>query len=75
MEQLSNAEALRHLDYATTSRELSQEIIQSWLQKGIRRRSVTYPDVAGSLVKWLLDDHREQPANLSKRLWEQVGYG
>ena len=75
MEQLSNAEALRHLDYATTSRELSQEIIQSWLQKGIRRRSVTYPNVAGSLVKWLLDDHREQPANLSKRLWEQVGYG
>ena len=74
MEQLSNAEALRHLDFATTSQELSQEIIQSWLNKDIRRHSIQYPDVAGSLVKWLLDDRREQPDTLTKRLWEQVGY-
>jgi uncharacterized protein (TIGR00661 family) len=73
MEQLSNAEALRQLAYGQTIDELSVDNIGRWLRSEKTVPKVQFPDVAESLVDWILQRDYQQPRKLCEHLWQDVG--
>lgn len=75
-EQLSNAAALTALGLATRTEDINLESIESWLagrQPTRSRESIGYPDVAGALVNWILDEEPGELPELVARLWAQCG--
>jgi uncharacterized protein (TIGR00661 family) len=69
MEQLSNAEALHQLGYATVIDNLDAGRINRWLHDKPVSMQVTYPDVAEALAKWIVGGQRETVPQLADRLW------
>ena len=69
MEQLSNAAALRELGYARVIRKLDRASVGAWLSEGSKPVQVRYPDVAGELVRWIVNGQQESSAELAARLW------
>ncbi len=72
MEQLSNAEALRTLGFATTVNDLSTAAIEHWLGERQPAESMQYPDVAKRIVEWLTNGQQESAEMLSRQLWQSV---
>lgn len=74
MEQASNALALRELRLATCMPRLSREVVEAWLKSNAFAPRVRYPDVASSLVDWVLqgDYANESLARLGDQLWRGV---
>jgi uncharacterized protein (TIGR00661 family) len=69
MEQLSNAEALHQLGYATVINNLDGKLLDNWLREKPAAMQVTYPDVAAALAKWIVDGRCESVPELADRLW------
>ena len=69
MEQHSNALALKQLNLASTTDELSSQHIAQWLNSNQARRSVQYPNVAQAICHWLLQGATDSVASLSQQLW------
>jgi uncharacterized protein (TIGR00661 family) len=69
MEQQSNAKALEILGYASSMQTLDLEMITGWLTSDRQPPSVHYPDVAKSIVEWLLNDNHIDLVALTKQLW------
>lgn len=72
MEQLSNAEALKTLAYATTTNQLDTLNIQQWLNNLSTPIILRFPDVAKRVVEWLSTGQQETASELSQTLWAQV---
>lgn len=74
MEQLSNAEALRQLNYAETVNKLSTEKIENWLEQKNQyaELKMNYPDVAKAVVDWIIASDFSQAEQLSERLWKEM---
>ena len=71
-EQEANAQALRELQLAQVVDRVDAQSISAWLDalpSGVR---IQWPDVAGSIVRWLADERRLSPGQLADSLWEQV---
>lgn len=68
MEQKSNALALTHLGYGTSTQELSEETIGRWLPQ-IKPAPRVYPDVAKALTEWLLQTRGKDFDILQRSLW------
>lgn len=70
MEQLSNAEALIQLGLASVIQSFSKTAIEDWLNSE-QHHQQPYPDVAASLVDWLLvSDWNQSSINaLKNKLW------
>ena len=69
MEQLSNAEALQQLGYATTLNMLDRNAIAQWLALAEKPPSITFPNVAKALVNWLIQGDLDNPEQLCQQLW------
>lgn len=71
LEQASNALAIEKLSLGSVMRELDCEIVQCWLEvpSGKRQR---YPNVAGLIAEWIHSGRREDPKDLSRRVWRSV---
>lgn len=69
MEQQSNAKALEVLAYASSIQTLDLSLIKTWLARDKPTPSIHYPDVAKSIVDWLINSDHSDPAGLSRRLW------
>ena len=72
MEQLSNALALRQLGLATTTDELSVEVLGDWLRAPGLQLQRQFGDVAGAIAAWIADDCREPVNLLGRRLWADL---
>lgn len=72
MEQLSNAEALKTLGYATAIDKLDTLSIQQWLNNLSISTKLNFPDVAKRVVEWLSTGQQETASELSRLLWAQV---
>ncbi|MDT8399625.1 MAG: glycosyltransferase family protein [Pseudomonadales bacterium] len=70
MEQLSNAQALRQLGYATVLEQLEKRAVASWLRSSKTPVRVSYPDVAARLARWLADGCPESVEMLADALWQ-----
>lgn len=71
MEQLSNAAALRELDYGSTMPELNKLTIESWLKENRSYSSKNYPDVAKAIVQWILSGQQDGIQHLVSTLWPE----
>ena len=69
MEQLSNARALRELQYGEVMPRLDPALLQRWLAAPGRTVRITWPDSAGALAAWLADGCQQGVPTLSARLW------
>lgn len=69
MEQLSNAAALDALNYGDSIQQLSAQGIGQWLAKAKTGQPKNYPNVAQSLVHWILNDQHGGVASLKQSLW------
>lgn len=69
MEQLSNAEALRQLGYATVAPALTVKALGQWLKSDKRPVQVTYPNVARALAGWIAGGCKWSEAELAAALW------
>ena len=69
MEQHSNALALKQLNLASTTDELSSQQIAHWLNSNQARHSVQYPNVAQAICHWLLQGATDSVTSLSQQLW------
>lgn len=72
MEQQSNAAALEQLKLAKTLKLLSTESIEHWLDTLTRRAPIVYPDVAKSVVEWILDGRKQPVSALCQNLWRET---
>ncbi|WKE65339.1 glycosyltransferase family protein [Gallaecimonas kandeliae] len=72
-EQLSNVLTLRQLGLASAMYELSASELDAWLELP-PAQPVSFPDVAASLVDWLLAGNRDNFGELCQGLWRQVAY-
>ncbi|EKE77038.1 MJ1255/VC2487 family glycosyltransferase [Gallaecimonas xiamenensis] len=72
-EQLSNVLTLRQLGLASVMYELSAVELDAWLDLP-PAQPVSYPDVAASLVDWLLAGNWDNCEQLCQSLWRQVAY-
>ena len=70
-EQLSNMAALELLAAGDTMMSLDDESLKRWLRK-TAPEPVKYPQVGGSLVKWLEQGNWNQYQELCSDLWLQV---
>ena len=70
-EQMSNAKALRQLDYAETCRLLDRPVIEKWIRHRHAKPLKHFPDVAAILVKWILEKQSDIDP-LSDHLWLQT---
>jgi hypothetical protein len=70
MEQASNALALTQLGYGSATTVLSEAAIGRWLPL-MKPAPVMFPDVANSLVDWILATGGENFAELQKNLWRE----
>lgn len=71
MEQISNARALKDLEYARVLYHLTSHDIAEWLERDDSVR-VTFPAVHEYVAAWLMEGQRESNEELSARLWENV---
>ncbi|ROQ18880.1 MJ1255/VC2487 family glycosyltransferase [Gallaecimonas pentaromativorans] len=72
-EQLSNVLTLRQLGLASVMYELSAAELDAWLELPAAQ-PVSYPEVAGSLVDWLLAGNLNDSEQLCQGLWRQVAF-
>lgn len=72
-EQLYNADCLEKLDLAQVMQTLEQDKVKHWLTLP-SPDPVVYPNVAKELVNWIVNNQKEDFAQLSRRLWSQVKY-
>jgi uncharacterized protein (TIGR00661 family) len=73
MEQLSNAQALLQLKLGDVIYEYDNNKLAHWLEKP-NAEPFVYPNVANALVNWLENGQSQNPSQLAKELWNQVGY-
>lgn len=73
MEQLSNAAALRELNYAHVIRQLDRTAIGDWLEADTPPVQVSYPNVAAELARWIAQGQKESREDLAARLWNRRG--
>ena len=71
IEQHSNAIALAHLDIASTTEELTSDIIHHWLETS-RVVQISYPNVARAVVAWLQAENEMSIEELCASLWSQT---
>lgn len=71
-EQEANALALTQLGYANIMRHLNTPQIERWLACLPSPAPIPYPDVAESLVDWVLSEQRTHPQKLSDELWKKT---
>ncbi|MDA0978604.1 MAG: glycosyltransferase [Proteobacteria bacterium] len=71
VEQLSNAAALRELEYATVIDNLFLPSVEKWLKSG-RTVRVSYPSVQTCLARWLAAGAREPVESLAEKMWRDV---
>lgn len=69
IEQLSNAVALDHLRWGRTTPKLDEAVLGEWLSTPPATPTIRYPDVAATLVDWLLDGDWSSQAGLWETLW------
>lgn len=69
-EQVSNALALSQLNLGVTSRKLSRDIIESWLNSS-SNPPMNYPDVSESIVEWIESGHWGNLENMVQRIWNK----
>lgn len=69
MEQLSNAFALRQLNWGETLESLDLSKIKRWLENGQRSPAVRYPDVAAAIADWVLAGNWDDQSELWESLW------
>ena len=76
MEQESNAAALQQLALGDVMGQLDGNVISRWLEGAAGLRKVSYPDVAGAIVGWLLAGDWSYPAlqRLSDDLWNRTTF-
>ncbi|MDV7105407.1 glycosyltransferase family protein [Vibrio sp. TH_r3] len=72
-EQESNVATLEHLGLAHSMDYLDSTAIRAWLDVS-EAESVTYPDVAQSIVDWILKGHWTSSEQLQTELWQQVDF-
>jgi uncharacterized protein (TIGR00661 family) len=74
-EQLSNAAALVELQLGRRLDQLTPQGVSDWLSSltgsGHTPAPSPYPDVAKSLVHWIIDPDKCQAETLAKRLWSE----
>lgn len=71
MEQLSNAQALKELKYASTIDHLDPAAIKSWLNQDNEIVQVSYPDVASTLAEWISNGCEKHVTELAEELWQE----
>lgn len=74
MEQMSNASALKVLDYAQVINELENNKIKKWLHQDNKITKVDYPDVANCLASWIANGCIEDIQELSTSLWGETSF-
>lgn len=72
LEQLSNAAALRQLQFAKTIDHLSPAVVEDWLEKDKLSPELDFPDVAEALVEWLLQGQQRDSKILANELWGEL---
>ncbi|ENM5880977.1 MJ1255/VC2487 family glycosyltransferase [Vibrio metoecus] len=70
-EQVSNAATLETLGLASVMEFLDPASLRKWLDEKQAER-VFYPDVANSLVEWILNGQWEDSEDLCRQLWQKV---
>jgi len=73
MEQLSNALALQRLGWGQVLPELKEKALGAWLDGERRAATLHYPDVAETLVDWLLRGDWHDTKALRDALWARTG--
>ena len=71
MEQLSNAEAMKRLNWGYVMNDLNPKIISEWIDQP-PSNPVSYPDTAQSIVEWINSKSFNNIDKLSLNLWKQV---
>ena len=71
MEQISNAAALKQLNYGSTMNELDLSVIKDWLNINQAVR-ISYPNVASIIVDWIKDGMPVMDTDFIKRVWDNV---
>ncbi len=71
MEQLSNAQALKELKYASTINHLELKAIKDWLSQDNDIVQVSYPDVASKLAEWISNNCEKPVTELAEALWQE----
>ncbi|GAA5523774.1 hypothetical protein Maes01_00323 [Microbulbifer aestuariivivens] len=71
-EQEANARALAQLQLATVVPQINAAAIGAWLEKRPAGVTIQWPDVAGSIARWLASGRRQPVAQLAEELWQQV---
>lgn len=69
VEQLSNALVLEQMGLASVMRRWHLEQIQDWLQQSAGK-PLPWPDVAGTLARWLITERQVPLAHLVRELWQ-----
>lgn len=69
MEQLSNAKVLTELGHADTVSEITVKNIGTWLDKPKSIIPCPYPNVAESLVDWILEENWNNLSPIKEKLW------
>jgi len=72
MEQLSNAEALSQLGYASEMGSLDPKALAAWLHADKPGVQVLYPNVAEALAGWIAGGCKETAAEMADRLWAET---
>lgn len=72
-EQVSNAATLETLGLASVMEFLDPASLRKWLDERQAER-VHYPDVAHSLVEWILRGKWEESDTLCQQLWQKVDF-
>lgn len=70
MEQLSNAEALRQLGYATVLNKLATALVADWLHAAPATPALRFPDVSSALAGWLAVGAGAGLEDLWRQLWD-----
>lgn len=69
MEQLSNALALEQLGWGSVLQKLDAGPLGAWLDGQRKATSIRYPDVAKTLVDWVLQGEWSETEQLRDELW------
>ena len=72
-EQLCNALALQSLRRATVIGSLDRGILEQWLELP-RHEPVEYPDVAGTVARWIAAGRPVPPAELARDAWRSMNF-
>ncbi|WP_448548599.1 MJ1255/VC2487 family glycosyltransferase [Thalassotalea fusca] len=72
MEQESNALAIEQLGLGKVMLEIDSDIISEWLNSKCQAKQMRTPDVALTLVEWILSDKRLSQRELSQQLWQSA---